>query len=159
MSIIYDALKKVEKNTDNGLQVNAEPTSKKLIKPKPVLIYILVVVMGLFAGNMIFGILTKPKVQPTPLSALIPTVTSVNNTPAAIQREEPAPLQEATKLPEPTLVLNGVFFQQDRGYALINNRILTVDDTIQGATVEEINLDKVGLDFEGRKITLINTSR
>ena len=160
MSIIYDALKKVEKTTDKNSSDKEELITKGTGKPKPILIYILVILIGLFAGNMIFGLLTRPKVKPAIPSPALPIVTPVNKILAPVQEEKPLPSPEPIpQIPEPTLTLNGVFFQQDKGYALINNRILTVEDTIQGAKVEEISLEKVVMEFEGRKITLINSSR
>ncbi|MFA5286929.1 MAG: general secretion pathway protein GspB, partial [Candidatus Omnitrophota bacterium] len=109
-------------------------------------------------GKMVLGLFTRPKIKPLP-SPVSPALTPIDKTPIPLEEERIVPPAEPVKTPEPTLALSGIFFQQDKGYALINNQILKVGDTIQGAKVEEINLDKVILEFEGRKITLINSSR
>jgi hypothetical protein len=158
LSIIYDALKKVEETTDKGSSGKEEPKAKDRCKPKPILIYILVILLGLFVGNMAISLLTRPKAKPISSSAL-PAVIPVNKIPAPIREEKTAPSLNPAQTREPALTLNGVFFEQDQGYALINNQILKVEDIIQGAKVEEINLEKVVLEFEDRKLTLINSSR
>lgn len=161
MSIIYDALKKVEKTADKSSPVK-EPKIRNTRKPKPILIYILVILIGLYAGNIIMGKMTKPKPKNAPV--IPPSLTSVRQhdvapTPQPAPVEKPAPKHELLRTREPSLTLSGVFFENDKGSALINNQILKVDDTILGAKVEEIHLDKVILDFEGRKITLINARK
>lgn len=158
MSIIYDALKKVEKNIGKGSANKEEPKANNTNKPKPILIYILVILLGLYAGNMVIGLWTRPKAKPIS-SPTLPKVEVTNKIPTPVRIEKPAPAIETVRTREPTLTLNGVLFQQDQGYALINNRILKTGDVILGAKVEEISLEKVVLEFEGRKITLINASR
>jgi hypothetical protein len=156
LSIIYDALKKVEENFNRNASGNKEGQIKKTglkNKTKHVLIYILVILSGMFLGKMAIGFFTQPEISPA--SSFAPAVESQNtvtlplNTPLRpVEEEKPAPF------PDPLLTLNGVYFQKNEGYALINNRILKVGNTIQGATVKEIILDKVTLEFEGRIITL-----
>jgi type II secretory pathway component PulC len=107
---------------------------------------------------MIFGLLTRPKTKPI-TTPVLPAAIPIDKISSPSQEEKPASPSEPAKTPEPALTLNGVFFQQGQGYALINNQILKIEDTIQGAKVEEISLEKVILEFEGRKITLINSSR
>jgi len=159
LSIIYDALKKVEKNVDKGTSDNEETKTKDTNKPKPILIYILVILLGLYAGNFVFKFWTKSKTKAMP-PAILESVAPASKIATPVHIEKPAlRLSELVKTPEPTLSLNGVFFEQDQGYALINNQILRIEDTIQGAKVEEITLGKVVLEFEGRKITLLNSPR
>jgi len=52
------------------------------------------------------------------------------------------------------LVLNGIFFSEGQGYALINNQIVKESDVIDGAKVLKITSDAVELDSSGTKITL-----
>jgi len=157
LSIIYDALKKVEKNVNKTSSDKEEPKNNNTKKPRPILIYIFVILLGLYAGNMVFGLWARPKAKPSSP----PTISEVttNKISAPIQPIKTTLAVEPTQTRAPTLILNGVFFQQDQGYALINNRILKINDTILEAKVEEISLEKVVLEFEGKKITLINTSR
>ena len=158
MSIIYDALKKVEKATDKNAPSKEKSQSKGAEKTKPIFIYILVILLGLFAGNMIIGLSTRPKAKPIlPYSS--PAITPMDVAPLPLQDGKIAPPTKPIRKLEPILNLNGIFFQEDKGYALINNQILNTEDTIQGATVKEIKLNKVVLEFEGREINLINSSR
>lgn len=145
MSIIYDALKKVEKTADKDA-----PKPKDTSKAKPIIIFILVIILGFFAGNMLISSLTRSKFKPT-VSPVLPMQIEKPVLP-------PAPA-EPVRSSEPTLVLNGILFEQDKGYALINNQVLKVGDTIKEAKVQEISMEKVVLEFEGRKITLVNPSR
>ncbi|PIP19828.1 MAG: hypothetical protein COX41_00730 [Candidatus Omnitrophica bacterium CG23_combo_of_CG06-09_8_20_14_all_41_10] len=216
MSIIYDALKKIEKSVNpvrntmdakqnskisngvnpvrntmdakqnskisngvnpvrNTTQVSANTTVSNRINKNPILLYILIISFGLFAGNIAFNTLIRPKIKL--VSYPNPTViTQTKKEPPAPlanlpQEEKPiSPVRNTTQIntnttvsnrviSDPSLILNGVFFQKDKGYALINNRILYTGDKIEGATIKEINLEKVDLEFEGRIITLINSSR
>lgn len=160
MSIIYDALKKVEGNFNKGAFGNKQEQVKKTRpknKIKPVLIYILVILAGLSLGKLAVGFFTRPKIIPAPSFApaaesLNPVTPPLDTALKPAEEEKPAPL-------EPVLTLNGVYFQGNEGYALVNNRILKTGETIQGATVKEIILDKVTLEFDGRIITLINSTR
>jgi len=130
----------------------------------PILLYILVLLAGLFLGNIIFNILNKKaRPQETPKKtipagqlAVIPHVSGV--TPAEPPKEE-------SKTPEPDLesekrnfVLNGIFFSANSRYALINNRIVKENDSVSGAKVRKITPNSVELELEG-KITTLTTNR
>ena len=41
------------------------------------------------------------------------------------------------------LVLNGIFFSQEEGYALVNNHIVKVGDKVGGALVKRIDVNEV----------------
>ncbi|MBN2831551.1 MAG: hypothetical protein JXL82_04695 [Candidatus Omnitrophica bacterium] len=154
MSIIYDALKKVEKSFGKKTPEKNQ-TENQTVKPKnknnPALIYILVILAGLFLGKIAISFFTRPKIIQPPPSAM-PVITPADIAPP-VEEEKPAPP------PDPVLTLNGVYFQKNEGYALVNNRIIKIGDTIQGATVKAVTLDRVILEFEGREITLINSTR
>jgi len=156
LSIIYDALKKVEKsfhktNTETK-KVPSGREGQNKTKAKPVLIYILVALIVLFFGKNISGLFSKAKNKAIP-PATLPIESPVNTTPG--QGADPESSQEAIQPPaEPTLTLNGVYCQGKDSYALINNRIAKIGDSVQGAQVKEITLDRVTLEFEGRTITL-----
>jgi len=174
MSIIYDALKKVQKTTGQEeapfttYPSNIAPQTPKPVhaktKIKPVLIYLLVVSFGLASGNFAFNFFTHPK---NVSSAKNETI-SQSNTPSI----PPPPKQEpqaavvntdisaspSIKIPEPTLVLTGVFFEQGEGCALINNKIVRIGDEVSHAKVKEITMGGVTLEFEGKTIRLNNPS-
>ena len=62
MSIIYDALKKVEKTNNRDIisEVNKESSGPKLTT---YLLYVLVVCAGLFVANVFFGVISPIKTK------------------------------------------------------------------------------------------------
>lgn len=161
MSIIYDALKKVEAAIHRDSLATKTDKKEHKSKFKNYLLYVLVVCLGFFIANIFFGIL-KPSVM-------------VKSQPLVIQKEAQLPLPALVPKEEPTLdtslsapterraapllVLNGVFFSENEGYALINNRIVKEGDAIDGATVLRIDLDGVECKFEDAVIKLSTGSR
>jgi len=165
MSIIYDALKKVEATAANDPKTEI----KKSTKPKTniYLLYALMICLVLFIANIFYGLISKK----TPLKITgIATKTQPN-----VDRKElisqpsgktPVPeinasMGNGTETPKetsPSFVLNGVFFSGAEGYALINNRIVKKGDKVDGATVTQIFLDEVELDFDGSAIKLSNSA-
>lgn len=163
MSIIYDALKKIEKS--NSVTPKAEdklnaPSPSK--KTKTYLLYILVVCLGAAIANIFFGFFTKPakvnkvnKINKVVALPVLPPAMPPKELPPGIKKVPDA--VEAKKQPELSpLVLNGVFFSQSQGYALINNRIVKEGDTVEGAVVKRIGLGEVELEFEGSVTKLSN---
>lgn len=153
MSIIYDALKKVQKSgQEKILQQVTTQSAKVKTKINPMFIYLLVVCLGLVLGNFAYIFFSHPP--------------KTNLPPQTINQAKPAPTLNpdisATPTPppnpEPTLVLNGVFFEQGEGYALINNQILRVGDEVSNAKVKEIAITGVELEFEGKTIKLASPS-
>ena len=160
MSIIYDALQKVQKNITKETASTLQPqTSKEThpVKPKSnhILIYIFVVCLGLAIGNFAYNFLAhKPKRVTSGAPALpLPKQAAVTQN---LNSEETA--NSGAALPEPTLVLSGVFFEQGDGYALINNKIVRLGDEVEQAKVKEITIDGVTLDFGGKTIKLSSPS-
>lgn len=160
MSIIYDALKKVElSNIDSKVKKTEEPKHKVHVA------YILVVFIGFVIAGIIFGFLTKLfqvntkiaskiKSQPEKTQDVNPYHELPNGTPFF----ETSASTESKKEIKESLVLNGVFFSQDEGYALINNQILTEGDAIEGATIKRITLGEVELESQGSIIKLTTTN-
>lgn len=151
MSIIYDALKKVEVTIDKTptVKVNKERKSRF----KTYLMYVSVICVGFFVAYIFFGLFTK----------LLKTSTTVQ--PDVIQKEAdlPPPAPPSTDiqrpLAQPSLTLNGVFFSEDQGYALINNRIVKEGDLIDGVTVVRITLEEIDLNFQGQDIKLSTANK
>lgn len=170
MSIIYDALKKIEKfnSPDSKLELSKEDK-----RPKPrtriYLIYALVVCAGLFLGNIIFKFLPQPslnppRVLPKPAAAPVPAKFSTKtslfppvsaNKPLSIFRDL---RKESRKEAKEAWVLNGVFFSENEGCALINNQIVKEGDVVGGATVKRIELGEVELEISGSVFKLSNRS-
>jgi len=164
MSIIYDALKKVEASIHKDSAVKIDKKERKPIF-KICLLYGLAVCSGFFIANILFVLFTKSlqnktnlvtKSQPQAQVNIKQEVTPVPEIPKDVPVPEtnlPAPVDTERKT-QPLLVLNGVFFSEDEGYALINNRIVKKGDIIDGATVKQVTLEGVRLEFEGSVIRL-----
>ena len=162
MSIIYDALKKVERSTNKDIitEVNKERSANKLT---PYLLYALVACGGIFAANMVFTVFSPPATSPKPAKITKP----------AVVKEAPVPIPSKTITPAPTtiveakiepmippLMLNGVFFSKNQGFALINNKVVKQGDSVEGIKVRKVNLDDVELETStGVKFKLTTQSR
>ena len=147
MSIIYDALKKVETSLTGDSKTKIDKDSKS--KPKIYLLYVLMICLGLFIANIFYGWLS----QKEPYLALTPP-TAALQTSVSVEAE-----METQKEAIPSFTLNGVFFSGGEGYALINNRIVKKGDKIGRASVVQIFLDEVELELDGSIINLSNSAR
>lgn len=171
MSIIYEALKKVEKSTPPQ-KIDSQNINRS--KPKVYFLYILLVCTGIFIANIFFGFLTQKskakvnspivktqqvsinKTQALALPQGLPNTESTSKeiSPPEIKEPSLSITAGAQRQSPPALTLNGVFFSQDEGYALVNNRIVMEGDLVEGAQVKQITLDTVELDFRGSVIKL-----
>jgi hypothetical protein len=144
MSIINEALKKAEQSIHNNL---AKETSLSDTKPaaKPYILYILILAAGLFISNFIFGLLSHRIKTPPAVKTPVKEITAE---PAPVIL--PAPLLEENK----AFILNGIFFSDNDGYALVNNQIVREGDLVDTATVKTITANSVELDNAGKIITL-----
>ncbi|MFA6357252.1 MAG: hypothetical protein WCY09_01090 [Candidatus Omnitrophota bacterium] len=162
MSIINDALKKTEQsiqknNAKENLNLNSKPS------PKPILLYILILLTGIFLANLIFNLL-RYKIKST---TTVEKTAVTNSKPSTPQPKIAAPvlpktenriIQADTQANKPDFVLNGIFFSDNSGYALVNNQIIRENDLIDGAKVQKITSNSVDLNLEG-KITTLTTNR
>lgn len=148
MSIIYDALKKVETAGIDDSGAKIDKGLDKVIKSKPViyLLYALIICLGFLLASFIYRwLLPKPLLSASKHSAepiLLPVSPEIE-----------------TKKSTSGFNLNGIFFSEDGCYALINNQIVREGDKIAGATVVEITLDAVKLDSNGTVIELPSKAR
>jgi len=162
MSIINDALKKtaesIQQNTNSQATENVKPAEKK----KNMLIYALIIVAGLFLGNLVLNMLAhRPKSGP-----VAPKPQEVNT--AALETKAPLEQIEQTPqtadtintiaAPEPInktdFQLSGIFFSDLEKYALLNNQILKEGEMIRGATVKTITTNSVELEKQGQTLIL-----
>ncbi len=187
MSIINDALKKVEKSL--GYDYSAVAAKKNIPPPGPrvnnYLIYALIFVFGLFLENTFFLYFFRPQAglpgrhylqtQNTPLQLSsqelvdlkeelpgqpVPETTQVTLLEPPAAPAAPADEEKAEKDRQNALVLNGIFFSQDNGYyALINNKIVKEGDDIEGAIVKSIDLNNVELESKGGKLVKLSKGR
>lgn len=176
MSIIYDALKKVEQSNIKG-DSRQEDSLKGHAKHrlKIYLLYVLVVCAGFFAVNIFFTFLSHPKIvsKVDIKSPVVATIAKQENkreetkvtTLAQQNNLQPAIVQPASSASPVTLtsggmlVLNGIFFSQEEGYALVNNHIVKVGDKVEGALVKRIDVSEVELEVDGSSVRLNTAQR
>ncbi len=158
MSIIYESLKKIEKEgiptphpipkspacPAGGQQPATQKTSVlKLLKL--ISFYSIFSLIGVAACVFAFKtLLTHPAA-----SKKIPAATK-NKPVKQVPLNLPMPFKEAPAYPSslkigPPPTLNGIFFSPNLCYALINNQIVKEGDTVEGAVVQKISEDEVEL--------------
>lgn len=155
MSIIYDALKKIEASRANETRTKTDEGLKP--KSKSYLLVTFTVCLTLFIVNIFYSWLSPMKSPPS----LTDKKESLSGYAQPSSKEnvlgKNASLEnriEPPKEPPPVFTLSGVFFSGVEGYALINNRIVKKGDKIDGATVVQIFLDEVDLEFGSSIIKL-----
>jgi hypothetical protein len=174
MSIIYDALKKVG-GASNNKPVQTQPNKPdkpeenkppKFKIKKIYFLYLVISCLGVFAANLFLNFLVKaPGVKKQTKVRLPASVTVIAKSEPSVKvsieesiskkvTEAVSALKGTTKEATPPFVLNGVFYSENEGYALINNQIVKTGDTIEGATVKKINAEEVELEFQGTTIKL-----
>lgn len=155
MSIIYDALKKIEQS--GSLVVRAKE-DKPVDKRRLFLVYALVLVSGVLLAKFSWWGMTEfisrgTKDETRQLSAAVPAAK-----PKKILPLETVSVLDYRAAPQPdkreTFVLNGIFFSEEEGYALINNQVTKEGDLVDGALVKNISPDTVELDSQGEIIRL-----
>ncbi|HTY45602.1 MAG TPA: type II secretion system protein N [Patescibacteria group bacterium] len=150
MSIIYDALRKVE---------------KKVVPPhvtagRKIWLYMLfasVALCGFFLAGLISTLSVKALARLKPPKTAAIAAAAHNRAPAAVAAPAAAVVAAPATAPSaarPNLVLNGVFFSDQDGYALINNQIVKEGDTIENAKVTAVVKDGVELEVEGKPLKL-----
>lgn len=137
MSIIYDALKKVENKLGQPKtqDLRIMPLAKKNFPIKIFVLFLAVLALGFLMAKVLFSFGFIEKVIP---AASLPKPPSTSKAPKQQVINIPPELNEKSGPVEPgvsapsrdktpdfsSLVLNGVFFSGQEGYALINNQIL-----------------------------------
>ncbi len=155
MSIINDALKK----TEESIQRNSKQETTSIVKKsgiKSYLLYILIFALGIFLSSLIFKII-KDKIEPIHINQtdkITPKLDQKSQTPQTIPATIATPLPEEQNKVEKKFILNGIFFSDNDGYALVNNQIIRENDLVDGAKVEKITVNTVVLNNEGKIITL-----
>ncbi|MDD5282050.1 MAG: hypothetical protein PHC37_05210 [Candidatus Omnitrophica bacterium] len=156
MSIINEALKK----TEESIQKNSlKETSGLNKKPRfnAYLFYILIFVIGLSLSSFIFVAINRKVEPPIAFQGPDKTIPTLGQKPEAAQTLPAvtlSPLPEVQDKPEKNFILNGIFFSDNDGYALVNNQIVREDDSVDGAKVEKITENTVELNNQGNIITL-----
>lgn len=167
MSIIYDALKKVE-----GKSVNQVPKETTPLKPKTnysiYIISIVVAIAGFLIANKGFEMFVKEtkgkaakstkkdEQMPQPQFNFIApepakTAPATTNITPATKIDK---AKDTKKIEIPRYMLNGTFISGKEVYALINNQIVKEGDDIEGAVVIKIERDRAKLKFNDIDIDL-----
>jgi hypothetical protein len=156
MSIIYDALRKIEKKVPTPQQAAGRKIAFYLL-------FASVALCGFFLAGLIstasVRALAKLKPPKTPVLTAVPR----NQAPAApviapatapVAAEAATQAAAAAAAAHTELTLNGVVFSEEDGYALINNQIVREGDTIGNAKVTAVAADGVELDIAGKPVKL-----
>ena len=151
MSIINEALKKTEeqlqKNSTNNTSLRSKHSKIKLF-----LVSILILSAGILLGNFIFILLkNKTKTAQTPKENTLPLIQTKA---ALVPPILPSPSLIEKKTPAASFVLNGIFFSDNDGYALVNNQIVRENDFVDGAKVSLITANSVELVNADETLTL-----
>jgi len=165
MSIINEALKKVQEirkespakdtvgpagKVETKLPMPAMPADKKaVIKVTGIIIASIAAVILLKNSNMLSPKKTVPRVPPPQTAQekpapATPGAWNFNVAPPGASQEDALP----------TLVLNGIVYDDQRPYAIVNNKVLLKGEEIEGAALVEISKDRVKFLFKGREIEL-----
>lgn len=169
MSIIYEALKKVQGKSGAAAAVPAQPAGKasdangalkKSTAVRTIILLLVFLALGMFLIEILINrrfaeraasyapVASLPALPPL---AAKPSVEPPASTPPPIAGS----LVELPVIePQPKLVLNGIVLSEDGNIALINDQILKAGDNIDGALVEEISADQVLLSYKAQKIAL-----
>jgi hypothetical protein len=150
MSIIHDALKKVEQAQNVKAQHVVTPKNHSGHGRKNNFIFVIfAVVFGLFILNFLLKYspdkAVKKVVQPSLVEAKLTSFS------------ENSALKTNSKAVN--LVLNGVFLADNEWFALINNQIVKKGQEINGAVLKNISFDEVELDSQGSILKLSNQQK
>ncbi|MFH1338676.1 MAG: hypothetical protein ABIH40_02370 [Candidatus Omnitrophota bacterium] len=138
MSIIYDALKRVEGKTEGDTKLNAGSPGRKNPKlSKAIFVVFFLIVLG-SASLLVINISKKsaPHTSPVPGAPKIPPETPLRSKGGS------------------GLSLSGVFFSDGEYVALINDRMVRVGDYIGEAQVVKIESDGVEIKFKDSTLRL-----
>jgi len=128
MSIIYDALKKVENKLESSGEKSLAADVKRVARKKPYYFYLVLVVAGITLASVVYNAISKHYL------AKVVTIRATDQGPARLGKE---------------LALNGIFFSGDASYALINNQIVREGDAVMGVKIRRITSEVVELDKNG----------
>jgi len=170
MSIIYDALKKVgqkvEISNDPAPMSAAAPLQKaRNSQFKGYLVIIGVLITGVAGASFVFRLIesvykknvagpSSPIAVVQPQASITLSKGQAQDIQEALKVEVTAPAPKIENLVVPSFVLNGIFFSENKGYALINNQIAKVGDLIGGALVKKIDTTQVELEYSGKQVIL-----
>lgn len=178
MSIINEALKKAQETNkqrlnaaaDQGAESGAGALSNTQVPPLPAaprkdfkwsararwFLPVLTAVI-IISGILVFFKSSFRKASPA--ANLMPA--SPSSTPAKAEpikeetRQAPAPVSLPKTAPDfPNLKLSGIVYDNERPYAIVNDKVLSKGDMVEGATLIEINRESVKFIFNDKELEL-----
>lgn len=177
MSIIHDALKKAQTETRKQDFLSAQPAGRvdiDLQKRKHSLNWgpiFVVLVLLLITGPIIAPVFSTPFKRTNPQIAL--ATKSIAANPAQDERVELASLpatntstptrqaqfgMEETMIPtpymRPNFALSGIIYSPQDSYCLINDKVVRMGESIEGAKLTKVTPEEVTLEYHGEKIVL-----
>lgn len=143
---------------DTNLAPAIEPPAKRPFKAVK---YILIFAIGILAAKILFSLISKTapltekptlanKKEPLPIA-----LEQVSAPIASFKKLIPKSVEPSEKKSRPELVLNGIAASGSDGWAIINERIVKVGDTVKGAKIVGISADRVDLEFDKETFSLL----
>jgi len=157
MSIIHEALKKVEQN----ISTNNRNKTKKNKRWFYLFVYTSLMILGFSAANFIYNTINQPLPKKENNSF------SKKNKPDIVHKDivykedalflkdnSTVITPEVKKTSEEELMLNGIFYDPQNPYVIINDRVLKKGDYIKGYLIKNIYKDKVELYMDNQTVEL-----
>ena len=169
MSIIHDALKKVQMNLSHTGISNKNPSTSLSLPPiqniqqqlptvkNDNLLWGITILIGLAVvgcATLVIFITTVNK--QSKISSVKPGATTNTNVREIVSMITPTPAPATNQYQPDVLILNGIISTDDEQLALINNQILKAGDYIDGKRVLSISSDKVEL-FDKGEVLILTT--
>ncbi len=155
MSIIYDALKKVEESKE--VEASLKVSRLKHSNFKYYAAYFMVVVLGVAVARIIFSFSLKAVSSPAAAKEKTVLTSVLAPNPQAVIPpvvEEPKKIARYEKF-----VLNGIFYSEQDSYAIVNNQVVKEGDIINEAVVAKINENNVLMrTSDGQEVRLTQNS-
>jgi hypothetical protein len=168
MSIINDALKKVDQSREQ--KTDAPPGVKPKRNPALYLAYVVIGCLGFLTAKSAYVFINsyfsarlsqeKPLEKNIGLPVAKSPIKQIRTLPVAVpqpqaQETKKSLRPQSSEIPDASgFVLNGVFFSDNIGFALINNHIVKEGDSIEGAVIQKITMDEVDLSINGSTVKI-----
>ena len=144
------------------VSVEEKAAQEKPRKPKPdiklIALYGLLIVIGIVATKyaMDFFMPKKPAQQDgqAEKKAVLPPFITVASDDQKSQEKGLVSIKKRANAPSGPFTLTGIYYSGDKGYCIINNKILEEGQEVDGAKVVKISLEEVELQMEGKSIRL-----
>ena len=151
MSIIFDALNKVQNKTKVNIPNNAP--IKKLAPKKNKKLFMTIFTLSILLGILIISITYQSPLKDIPKKETPEIVTNDRQIESRLE-ENKNTYDTRNDQANEEFYLSGIFFTDNHAMAIINDDIVAIGDLVGGAKVTEIEDDAVELEREGEKFIL-----